>query len=184
MELKKAMGERRSFRALEPVQISEAMIEQLAWAASMAPSCFNKQPWRFVFVRSREMLEKVHGALSEGNEWARDASMLVVVASRKELDCIIRGRQYYQFDTGLAVSHLMLMATDMGLVAHAMAGFSPERTRKAIGIPEDMEVITILAVGKRSSTKTPNLSDEDWEMEDVRPGRLETREFAYMERYS
>jgi nitroreductase len=184
MEVRDAIESRRSYRALVPVEITDDMVKELVWAASMAASCFNNQPWRFIFIRSREMLDRMHGALSDGNEWARDGSMLIVVLSRKELDCVIRDREYYQFDTGMAVGQIMLMATDMGLVTHAMAGFSPKKTREILGIPEDMSVITVIAVGKRSMEKTANITEDDWEIEDIRPVRLEISEFAYMERYS
>jgi len=150
----------------------------------MAPSCFNNQPWRFIFIRSKEMLEKMHSALSEGNEWARDGSMLIIVLSKKELDCVIRDREYFQFDTGMAVGQMMLMATEMGLVTHAMAGFSPKKTREILGIPDDMNVITVIAVGKRSLERTANVTDDDWDIEDIRPARLEFPEYAYLERYS
>jgi nitroreductase len=84
----------------------------------------------------------------------------------------------------MAVGQIMLMATEMGLVTHAMAGFSPKKTREILGIPEDMSVITVIAVGKRSMEKTANITEDDWEIEDIRPVRLEISEFAYMERYS
>jgi len=184
MDVGEAIEKRRSYRALAPTEISDEAVRRLAWAGSMAPSCFNNQPWRFIFIRQKEMLGKMHAALSEGNEWARDASMLVAVLSKKELDCVIRDREYHLFDTGLAVGQMLLLATEMGLVAHAMAGFSPRKTREVLGIPEDMQVVTLIAMGKRSPEKTVNMSDDDWETEEIRPDRLGFPEFAFMERYS
>ena len=184
MQVREAIEKRRAYRALAPVEITDAMVKELAWAASMAPSCFNNQPWRLIFIRQKDMLEKMHAALSEGNEWARDASMLIIVASKKELDCIIRDREYYLFDTGLAIGQLMLLATEMGLVAHAMAGFSPKKTREILGIPGDVGVITVIGVGAKSAERTVNMTDDDWEAEDIRPQRLEFPDFAFMERYS
>lgn len=166
------------------MEITDDMVQELAKAASLAPSCFNNQPWRLVFIRSKEMLEKMHGALSEGNEWARDGSMLLVVLSKKDLDCVIRDREYYQFDTGLALGQLMLRATEMEMVSHAMAGFSPRKTREILGIPEDMAVITVIAFGKKAGSRTKNISDEQWAEEETRPERLALSDFAYMERYS
>jgi len=183
LDVKDAIENRRSYRALAPVEITDRAVRELAWAASMAPSCFNNQPWRLVFIRSPEMLERMYNALSEGNEWARDGSMLLVVLSKKELDCVIREREYYMFDTGMAIGQMMLLATEMGLVTHAMAGFSPRKTREILGIPEDMAVITVIAIGKHSSQKTPNMSDEQWEAEEPRPERLDFPEFAHLDRY-
>jgi nitroreductase len=109
--------------------------------------------------------------------------MLCAVLSRKGLDCVIRDREYYLFDTGLAVGQMMLRATEMGLVAHAMAGFSPSKAREALGIPADMSVVTLIAFGARSAVKTANVPEEDWRSEEERPPRLAFGEFARMERY-
>jgi hypothetical protein len=57
-----------------------------------------------VFVYDPEMLKKMHDALSAGNEWARAASMIIAVLSKKEYDCVIRERVYHQFDTGMATA--------------------------------------------------------------------------------
>ncbi|MDH5744469.1 MAG: nitroreductase family protein, partial [Candidatus Aminicenantes bacterium] len=67
MDVIKAIGERRAYRSLVPIEITEDLIEDLAHSAQLAPSCFNNQPWRFVFIREPEMLKKMHDALSQGN---------------------------------------------------------------------------------------------------------------------
>ena len=96
MDVKTAIQARRAYRSLAPVQITKELVEDLASAASLAPSCFNKQPWRFVFVYGREALSQLHPALSKGNEWAREASLIIAVFSKKELDCVMKdGREYY-----------------------------------------------------------------------------------------
>ncbi len=49
MELREAIQKRRAYRALKPVEIKEDMVKKLVEMAALAPSCFNNQPWRFVF---------------------------------------------------------------------------------------------------------------------------------------
>ncbi|TRO47319.1 nitroreductase, partial [Candidatus Bathyarchaeota archaeon] len=90
MNVREAIERRRAYRSLDPTPISDELIRDLAECASLAPSCFNSQPWRFVFVRDPDVLREVHGALSKGNEWITDASMIIAVFSRKEDDCVIR----------------------------------------------------------------------------------------------
>ncbi|MBN2857746.1 MAG: nitroreductase family protein, partial [Candidatus Delongbacteria bacterium] len=79
MKVEKAIEKRRSYRGLDPVEITEEMIEKLVWSASLAPSCYNNQPWKFIFVRSKDKLEEMKKAISKGNEWMYDASCLIVV---------------------------------------------------------------------------------------------------------
>ncbi len=172
MDVIQAIKERRAYRSLEPVEISEALIKDLAACAQLAPSCFNNQPCRFVFVRDSEGLKKMQAALSKGNEWAYAASLIIAVFSRKDDDCIIKDREYHQFDCGLAVSFLVLRATELGLVAHPIAGFSPAKTKEILGIPEEYKVITLVIVGKHSQEIGPVLSEKQVEWEKNRPERL------------
>ncbi|HAD81799.1 MAG: nitroreductase [Candidatus Edwardsbacteria bacterium RIFOXYD12_FULL_50_11] len=184
MDVSTAIQARRAYRSLAPVEINQEMIKELAKAASLAASCFNKQPWRFVFVYEKEALKKMHGALSKGNEWAYDASMIIAVAAKKEDDCVIKdGREYYLFDTGMAAAHLILRATELGLVAHPIAGFDPEKVRAILGIPADLTVITLINVGKHSEKISPRLSSEQAKGEKERPPRKPLGEFAFHNRY-
>lgn len=183
MDVFQAINERRAYRSLEPVKISERLVDDLAQSARLFCSCFNNQPWRYVFVYDTDVLQKMHGALSSGNEWARAASMIIAVFSKPDLDCQIRDREYYFFDTGMATAALILRATELGLVAHPIAGFSPKKTKQILNIPEEMEVITLVIVGKHSKDVSPILSDKQVAAEKERPLRLPLSEFVYRNRY-
>jgi nitroreductase len=182
MDVNNAIEERRAYRALAPVEITRDMILNLVDAAHIAPSCFNKQPWNYVFVHDPDMLERMHGAYSTGNEWARKASLVIAVFSRKEADCVIQEREYYLFDTGLATAQMILRATEMGLVAHPIAGFSPGEVRKILGIPEKMTIIALIIAGKRSAD-TSHLAEHQARAEGERPERKGVGEFVHMNRY-
>lgn len=180
MDVQQAINERRAYRSLEPAKITEELVKDLAKNAQLAPSCFNNQPTRFVFVYDPMSLKGLHPALSPGNAWAKDASLIIVVFSKKEDDCIIRDREYYQFDTGLATAFLILRATELGLVAHPIAGFSPKKTKEILGIPDEYKVITLVMVGKHADTLSPVLSDEQVEAEKKRPKRIPLNRFVYL----
>lgn len=125
----------------------------------------------------------MHTVLSPGNEWAHSASMILAVFSRKEDDCIIRDREYHQFDCGMAVGFFQLRATELGLVAHPIAGFSPKKTKEVLGIPEEYQVITLIIVGKHSEEISPVLSEKQVEGEKERPERLPFEKFAHFNRF-
>ena len=150
MDVKEAIEKRRAYRALGPVDITDGLLAELAAAARLTASCFNNQPWKFVFVRSQGALAKVHGCLSKGNEWAAKAPLIIAAFAEKDHDCVIKEREYFLFDLGMAVSALQLRATELGLVAHPIAGFDNEKARVALGIPDGNMVITLIMVGKKS----------------------------------
>jgi nitroreductase len=183
MSVKEIIEKRRAFRSLDPVKITKELILDLTGCAQLSASCFNYQPWRFIFVFDPQKVQQMHEALSSGNEWARAASMIIAVISKKEYDCVIRDREYFQFDTGMATAFLILRATELGLVAHPIAGYSPKKTREILGIPEDMNVITLVIVGKHASSMSPALSDKQREAEKVRPERFAFEQFVYYNKF-
>ncbi len=183
MDVKQAIYERRAFRSLEPIEITDHLINELAESAQLAPSCFNNQPWRFVFVNDSLVLEKLHSSLSSGNVWAFKASLIVAIFSNKEYDCFVKGREYYLFDTGMATAFLILRATEMGLVAHPIAGFNEEIVKSVLEIPEDVTVITLVIIGKHSETISPVLSEKYVKDEQKRPTRFPFEAFVHLNRF-
>jgi len=171
VDVKQAIAERRAYRSLDPTPITEELMKDLATSASLSASCFNNQPWRFVFVQSQPALKKLHTALSKGNQWAEAASLIIVVYSRKDLDCQLGGRDYYLFDSGMATAFLILRATELGLVAHPIAGYDEAKVKDLFDIPKDMTVITLVNVGKHSTTIGKLLSEQQAQSEKSRPPR-------------
>ena len=180
MDVKQAIHARRAYRSLEPVEITEELARDLAESAQLAPSCFNNQPWRFVFVYDPEVLKRLYGAMSKGNEWTQTASMVIAVFSKRDADGLIRGREYYLFDTGMATAFMLLRATELGLVAHPIAGYDEAAAKEILGISEDMKVITLVIIGKHSEAIGPLLTEKQAESERTRPERLPVEEFSYM----
>lgn len=184
MDVIDAINNRRAYRSLKPVKITKNIVNDLINCAKLSASCFNYQPWRYIFVYKPKVLKKMHEALSTGNEWAKDASMIIAVFSNRENDCIIRDREYYLFDTGMATAFLILRATELGLVAHPIAGFSPKKVREILNIPDTMNVISLVIVGKHSSTIHSVLSKHQKIAEKHRPKRLSIKKIAFMNSYN
>lgn len=148
---------RRARRGYSDKPIQRDTIERIFDAATKAPSCSNKQPWRFLIASEGDALEKARAALNGGNYWAQVAPVLVVVTTRDEFDCQLSDdRNYAQFDTGMAVMGLMMQATREGLYAHPMAGFDPASLRESFGIEAETRVVTILALGYPGETSHLN----------------------------
>ena len=184
MNVIEAIETRRAYRSLEAVTITDELIEDLAGSAQLAPSCFNYQPWKFVFVYDEEMLVQMRKALSKGNEWVYAASLIIAVFGKREDDCNTQGREYYLFDIGQASAFLQLRATELGLVAHPIAGFSESKVKEILGIPDEYKVITLINVGKKSGKISPALSEKQIEWEKNRPERKRLEEFVFKNRFS
>ncbi len=183
MDVVTAIETRRAYRSLDPVEITDDLVRELARCANLAASCANFQPERYVFVYSKDMLEKMKPVFDKGNKWCWAASMMIVVFSEKTLDCTSPDREWYLFDTGMATAHLVLRATEMGLVAHPISGFNAPMVKEVLGIPAEMVVIATVLVGKKSPNLNPDLTPKQIERERQRPARHPLEKFAFKDRY-
>ena len=145
----KLLNGRYSSRAISDEIIPKQIIQEMMEAIRLTPSCYNMQPWRFLFIESKAARAKASQALAEGNQpWASNASLLVVGYTQKNNDCVLPdGRVYHQFDLGMATMNLILAATQKGLIARPMAGFSPEKIKDIFELEDQDQPLVMLAIG-------------------------------------
>ncbi|WP_410593556.1 nitroreductase family protein [Amycolatopsis sp. lyj-23] len=177
------MAERWSPRAYdESAVVTHEQVRALLEAARWAPSFGNTQPARFlVGVRGTPAFDAILGALNSGNRaWAHRASLLlvgVIVTTNEKGDV-----PYAEYGLGLASENLVLQAVELGLIAHQMAGFSPDAVRTSFALPEDAVPKVAIAVG---SPAAPDVLEEDWRIEREKADRvrLPLDEFAFTDRW-
>ena len=140
---------RWSPRAMNGQPVSQTQVNALVEAARWAPSCFNAQPWRFAAVlRDSDSWDSSFTTLLEGNQaWVNQAGALIAVISRREYEHNGKPAATHQFDAGAAWMSLALQAQAMGLVAHAMQGFDPERARAVFAVPDLYDLPAMIAIG-------------------------------------
>jgi len=183
MEVAEAIRTRRARRALQTRQIEDEKVEALVEAARLSASCFNNQPWRLTFVRNEPSLSAVKAAMSKGNEWTSRAPLIIAVAAREEDDCRLSDRRnYYLFDCGLAIGQLELAATELGLIAHPIAGYDPLKVKDALGIPPEYVVITLVICGYPGGDESL-LSEKQKVSERTRPERKPLSENIFLDRW-
>jgi nitroreductase len=142
--------------------VSSAQMISLLEAARWAPSCFGDEPWRFIVWDKNKDAAAWQSALDcivPGNQaWAKDAPVFVLICADTLFNHNQKPNRWGGYDTGAAAVSLCLQATSMGLITHQMGGFDGEKARAAFGIPEQFELMSMLAVGYSADTDT--LSDE------------------------
>lgn len=182
MHLDEIISTRRSIRSLEKTPISRELIEKLAYAASMAPSCYNKQPWNYIFVTQEDQLNHLYTALARGNEWGYQSSLIIAVYAKTDDDCILKDREYYLFDTGMSSAFLMLKAVEEGLSVHPIAGFDAIKAKSILGIPDEYKLITLIICGKKSDQISESLNEDLKHIEFNRPPRKTFHEFCHLDK--
>lgn len=141
---------RWSPRAMSGEPLTNEELMPLFEAARWAPSSFNNQPWRFIYsVRNSSTWSEFLGLLVEGNQvWAKNAAVLIVVASKKTFDYNGKASITHSFDAGAAWENLALEAAARNLVAHGMQGFDYAKAKSLLNIPDDYTVECMIAIGK------------------------------------
>lgn len=142
---------RWSPRSMTGEELTDEVLMSLFEAARWAPSSNNNQPWRFIYAkRNTKHWDRLFNLLVEGNKvWAKNASVLIVVIARKNFEHNEKPARTNQFDTGAAWENLALEATFRGLATHGMQGFDYEKARKDLEVPDNFEVVAMIAIGKK-----------------------------------
>ena len=139
----------RAFDPLKPVKREQlvALLEAARWAAS----CYNEQPWRFlVWDRNADTgsWQKAFGCLGEWNQkWVINAPVLLLSCAGSIYERNGNPNRWGPHDTGAAGQNLYLQAAAMGLMAHPMGGYDPDKARAAFAIPADYTPMAMMAVG-------------------------------------
>jgi nitroreductase len=152
-EIDSMFTDRWSPRAFDKAPLTDEQVTSLFEAARWSPSCFNEQPWLFMYARSEEDRTRYLTALVEGNQsWARNAPLLIFVLCRRVFAFNGKENRHASFDAGAAWMALALQARKLGLHAHAMAGFSRDKAYEALQVPaEEYDIMAAIAVGRRTS---------------------------------
>ena len=140
---------RWSPRSMSGQALSVDQMAGLVEAARWSPSCFNLQPWRFIYsLKDDDYWEKFLGLLIDVNRlWAERAGAIVILLSIDRPSESEDLSPTAAFDTGSAWMSLALQAQTMGLVSHAMWGFHHEAVAEVVNMPSTMSARAMIAIG-------------------------------------
>ncbi len=147
-DVMKLARKRWSPRAFSDEKIPMEEIRAVIEAATMAPSCFNEQPWRFVIFYEDDQVEKMKTFLSDNNRiWNRPVRSYILILRHNKFKYNGNDNKWAGFDTGAAWGMLSLEAERRGLITHAMAGFARKAVVQYLEFQEELTAITLVAIG-------------------------------------
>lgn len=144
------LAKRASTRAYDGQPIASRELFSLLEAARWAPSSFNQQPWRFVLWNrhsNADAFNRAFDTLGTSNQsWVNNVPVLIgVFADTIGIDGNLNTSAAY--DTGAAAFSLVLQAQALGLSARQIGGFNRDALRGEFGIPAEVEIKALIAVG-------------------------------------
>lgn len=151
MELMDSIKKRYSCRAYQNRPIESEKLEKILEAARLAPSARNYQDWRFVVVTDKEIRSQL--SIAAYNQ-AFVAQAPVVIACCSNLTHLMRcGQPTGSIDVAIAIEHIALAATSLGLATCWIGSFYPEQVRQILQIPTHIHVIELLTLGYPADTQ-------------------------------
>ncbi len=146
---------RRSIRKYTSDPVPDDVVEQLLRAAMAAPSANNQQPWHFIVVRDRELLNAVP-TYQPYTQMLREAPLAIVVCGDPQASPF---GQFWVQDCSAATENLLLAAHALGLGAVWLAVYPEQKwvdeTRKLFRIPENIVPLAIVSIGYPAEEKPP-----------------------------
>ena len=163
---------RKSVRTYTPQPIEKEKVDLLVKAAMAAPTAVNKQPWAFVVVDDRKVLDELAAELPYAKMTAQ-APLAIVVCG--DLSKALNGEtdRYWMLDCSAASENLLLAAESMGLGAVWTAVY-PEndriaKVRSVLSLPDHIIPFNLIPVGypqhreeSKDKFKTENIHYNKW----------------------
>ena len=144
MEVYECVQTRRTVRNFKPDPLPEELVFRIVQAGRWAPSSSNSQPWHFIVVQNRDTLTAL-GEIATQGRFISQAPLAIAIV----MDNATRP----QLDAGRAIQQMELVAWSQG-VGTCFVGVRAEDQQREIkellGIPAEMELITLLPFGYRA----------------------------------
>ncbi len=137
---------RFSCRKYQDKPVEEDKIARILEAARIAPSAKNIQPWHFVIVDEGNNLENIKGCYP--NKWIETAPLIIVACGdQKSAWHRSDGKIHTDIDLAIAVDHLTLAATDIGLATCWVCKFDVMTVAEILQLPDGIVPVAMIPVG-------------------------------------
>lgn len=146
---------RRSIRKFTPEPLSESTIFELIKAGMNAPSAGNQQPWHFIIINERKLLEEIT-KIHPSSKMLHEAPVAILICGDMSLD---KHRGFWVQDCSAATENILLKIVDQGY-GGVWLGVYPredrvEGIRKLLKIPKHIIPFSLIAVGHPGEEKEP-----------------------------
>lgn len=161
---------RTSIRQFTDRPISKDTLDILVKAGMAAPSAVNKQPWAFVVITEKEVLDSLREVHPYSN--LKTATAAIVVCGNMDKALEGEAREYWVQDCSAATENILLAAHAYGLGAVWCGVYpNPERipgVKAVLGLPENIIPLDVITLGWPDESPEPK---NKWNPENVHYNR-------------
>jgi nitroreductase len=146
LKFEEVLEKRRSIRKYKDTPVPREKILKMLEAARIAPSAGHRQPWHFIVVENKATIKKL-----AKSEWAAEAPVMIVGLADQSAS-----PGWWGNDLGIALEHIVLAATNLGLGTCWMGQTGREElVRGLLDIPDGFKVVAVIPIGVPDETPAP-----------------------------
>jgi len=154
MDAMQAILTRRSVRKYSEKIVTEKIMLKLLNAAVSAPSAGNEQPWQFVIIYKREILDKIT-KFHPYAKMLKEAQSAILVCGDLNLE---NHQGYWMIDCSAATQNILIAVRALGLGACWLGIFPREERinamKKMLKIPEHIIPFALICLGYTQEEQT------------------------------
>jgi len=146
MDALEAIRKRRSIRKYTGDPIPRQDLETIVDAGRLAATGSNQQPWDFIVVTDRQMINQ----LKVASDWMDKAGAIIAVVMDPS-------SRWWLEDGAAAVENMLIACTALGYGACWLEGYTlprEEEFKALLGVPEDRRLLTLIPVGVPAEAPT------------------------------
>ena len=138
---------RYSCRNYLPEPVSRDMVMAVLDAARLAPSACNRQPWTFLVLDTPESRRPVLDSYQR--DFIKPVGTFIVALAHHDASWHRPedGKDHADIDVAIAVEHICLAATSLGLGTCWICNFDPATLTRGLNLPEGVEPVAIIPLG-------------------------------------
>lgn len=138
---------RRSIRRYDNRPVAPELVNELLRAAMSAPSAGNEQPWQFVVITNRNILDRIPNIHPYAG-MAKEAQVAILVCGDLDRE---KHQGFWVQDCSAATENLLIAAAGLGLGA-VWCGVHPRQDREKgfrslLGIPQRIVPFALIPIG-------------------------------------
>ena len=146
MEFLDLIKKRYSVRAYKSDPVEEYKLQQILEAACLAPTACNLQPFKFIVIFTKGREEELKRIYRQ--DWFVQAPIIVCACAIREQAWVRRDHISYAYvDVAIAMDHLILAATNVGLGTCWIAAFNPVAAREVLELKPSLEPVAFTPIG-------------------------------------
>lgn len=147
--------ERRSIRAYKADKVEEETLLRILEAGRLAPTSRNSQQWKIVVVSDETIRHELVDKASPHQQWLKTAPILLAACALEQDYTMRCGHKAFLLDLAIVLDHIALQATHEGLGTCWIGSFYQEPAKKALHIPNSIEIAELMSLGYPALTPPP-----------------------------